>query len=302
MILVIGDVMLDKYSFGEVSRISPEAPVPVIWVKKENDLLGGAGNVAKNISAMGEEVGLCGVVGSEPMGARVKELIQNSKITDLTVIDKNRSTTVKHRFIALEYNQQLLRADYENRTRVEFRGLKEKLMDVFNKNKVDVVVIADYAKGVVTEELMSYLKSKGVKILVDPKPNNIHMYKDVFLIKPNLKELSNILGETIKNEDKDVGEAAMELSKKLNTNIVVTRGGKGATLATTDGNVQHFPGHDVPVHDVTGAGDTFIATLAYGIKRAFSLEESIKLANKAASIVITKLGAATVTPEELGVE
>ena len=296
-IMVVGEVMLDKYSFGDVERISPEAPVPVLHITKEFSMLGGAGNVAKNLVALGNDVLLFSILGKDDAGNSIKVLCKKHGIK-FSFISDGRPTIIKHRFIANGYNQQLLRVDYE-----EVKPIDKKYISSFNiDDTIKTIVISDYGKGLITKDLMKFLQKKfNGKIIVDPKPKNIEFYKNVFLIKPNLNEASKILNKNIINEDNAVGLAALEISKELNTNVVVTRGEKGATLITVDGKIFHIKGHDVPVHDVTGAGDTFVATLAHFIDKGDDLPKAVSLANKAAAISVTRLGASTVSLAELGV-
>ncbi len=300
MIGVMGDVMLDRYSFGKVDRISPEAPVPVLHVTKEENKIGGAGNVAKNIVALGEKAVLFSVTGEDAAGRIIRERLNELGVLFNIKNDKNRPTIIKHRFIAEEYNQQLLRADYETIEDIP-KDIADSLLDTHLLKGITWMVISDYGKGVVTKHVIDRLKAEGIRLIVDPKPKNIHSYKDVFLVKPNLKETEQIIRRKINNVDRDIEEAAHEIQEITNSNIVITRGSKGVTVLTKDGEIYHIPSHPVQVYDVTGAGDTFIATLTFGLSKGLDIIEATRLANKASAIVVTKLGAATVSLEELGV-
>ena len=297
-ILVLGEVMLDYYTYGVVERINPEAPVPVIEVKREEYTLGGAGNVAKNLVGLKENPILVSICNHDEAGIKIRELARNLGI-DTYFINDSRPTIVKHRFIALGYNQQLLRVDKEERTPLS-REHADRILEKISEINPEIIVISDYGKGLITPYLMDKLKQiyKG-KILVDPKPKNIKNYRNVYLIKPNMKEARMILGEEIINENQEVGRAARKIMEKYSANIVITRGDKGATLATLKGEIYHLKAKARQVHDVSGAGDTFIATLTYAIKNGYSLKQAVELANKAASIVVGKLGTVAITREEL---
>ncbi|AEH06037.1 bifunctional heptose 7-phosphate kinase/heptose 1-phosphate adenyltransferase [Methanothermococcus okinawensis] len=299
MICVLGDVMLDKYTYGKVERINPEAPVPVLNVVKERYTLGGAGNVANNISSLNEEVVLLGICNENGnFGRQMVELCRKKDIKYYFISD-GRPTIVKHRFVALGYNQQLLRVDYEEKHPLN-GNYSKMFVDKIVELNPDILIISDYAKGVITEDLMETIKKqfKG-RILIDPKPDNIHLYKNVYLIKPNLKEASGIVGRDIKNTNEDVEKAGLDIVGKYNANVVITRSEKGSTLITLDGEIYHIPTEAKEIHDVSGAGDTYIATLGYALSKKYDLVDAVNLANKASSIVVGKVGTATVSLEEL---
>ncbi|MEO2118106.1 MAG: PfkB family carbohydrate kinase [Methanocaldococcus sp.] len=300
MIIVLGEVMLDKYTYGKVERINPEAPVPILNVVEERYTLGGAGNVANNISSLNHDVFLISILNNDEFGKCIEELCNKNNI-EYHFISDGRPTIVKHRFVAMGYNQQLLRVDYEKVYPINDE-LSSKILEVIKNlnGKSDILIISDYAKGLITRELIEGIKKefKG-KILVDPKPKNIDFYKDVYLIKPNLKEASQILGREIENKNNEVEKAGLELVDKYNSNFVITRSEKGATLITLDGEIFHIPTKVKEVHDVSGAGDTFIAVLGYALDKGYNLVDAVKLANKASSIVVGKVGTATVSLDEL---
>ncbi|WP_456472945.1 bifunctional heptose 7-phosphate kinase/heptose 1-phosphate adenyltransferase [Methanocaldococcus sp.] len=300
MIIVLGDVMLDKYTYGKVERINPEAPVPILNVVEEKYTLGGAGNVANNIASLKHDVFLISILNNDEFGKCIKKLCNENNIKYYFVSD-GRPTIVKHRFVAMGYNQQLLRVDYEKIYPIS-EEISNKILDKIKElnSKSNILIISDYAKGLITKELMKKIKKefKG-KILVDPKPKNIEFYKDVYLIKPNLKEVSQIIGKEIENKDDDLEKVGLELVEKFNSNFVITRSEKGATLITLNGDIYHIPTKVKEVHDVSGAGDTFIAVLAYALDNGYDLIDAVKLANKASSIVVGKVGTATVSLDEL---
>jgi rfaE bifunctional protein kinase chain/domain len=301
MITVLGEVMLDKFTYGKVERINPEAPVPILSVITKKYAVGGAGNVANNIASLKVPVNLISSANlNDEFGKKIVEMCSNNNISCKFVSD-GRPTILKHRFVALGYNQQLLRADYEEKKPFSETIIDEILLYFKNlKDESDILVISDYNKGLLNRKLVEGLKHefKG-KIIVDPKPENIELYSDVYLIKPNIFEASKILGKEILNTDESVESAGIELVEKLNSNIVITRSEKGVSAFTKNGKIEHISTNVRDVHDVSGAGDTFIATLSYAIDRGYDLIDAVKLANKASSIVVSKSGTATVTLEEL---
>ena len=296
MILVIGDVMLDKYTFGKIERINPEAPVPILHVNKEEYRLGGAANTANNISALGEKVILIGLTNKDNSGEMFNKLCKNNNIEYYSFCDE-RPTIVKQRFIAKMYNQQVLRVDYENGKLVS-QDISDNIIKLILEKNPNIIVISDYAKGIITEYFMTKLKKEfSGKILADTKPKNVNFIKDIFLLKPNIKEAKEILKTEYIS---DSNTAAEEISEKFNCNVVITMGKEGSVLY--DKNTKEiFSVKSVAkdVYDVSGAGDTFIATLAYAINKDYSLKNALKLANKAASIVVGKLGTATISYDEL---
>jgi len=296
MVLIVGDVMLDRFVFGTVDRINPEAPVPILEVSEVSHNLGGAGNVAMNLITLHEEVTLVGIVGDDDDGKLVQTLCERVGINFIPLA-KDRITTLKERYVALPYRQQLLRVDRELRLPVE-----DKYWDAtFSKIKglqPEYIIVSDYAKGVITPYGMRKLRTLDVPLFVDPKPQNIELYRDSFLVKPNLRELRIILNRPVANDDHAVEEAGRMLYDRLRANLVITRSEKGATLISKDGIV-HVPAERREVYDVTGAGDTFIAALVWGYKRTGNLIEAVRLANKAAGIAVSKLGVATVTVDEV---
>ncbi|MBB6066831.1 bifunctional heptose 7-phosphate kinase/heptose 1-phosphate adenyltransferase [Methanococcus maripaludis] len=301
MILVLGEVMLDKYTYGKVERINPEAPVPIINVVTKKYAMGGAGNVANNIASLNHPVCLISSANlNDEFGKKIAEICKNNRIK-CNFMSDGRSTILKHRFVALGYNQQLLRADYEEKHAYSEELIAEIIKNFKNlKDKSDVLIISDYNKGLVSQKIINEIKKEfNGKILVDPKPENIDLYKGVYLIKPNLSEASKILGMPIINEDSNVETAGLKLVEKYESNVIITRSEKGVSVFTKDGNIEHICGKVRDVHDVSGAGDTFIATLAYAIDKGYELIDAVKLANRASSIVVSKSGTATVTLEEL---
>ncbi len=289
-VLVIGDIILDKYVFGKVERISPEAPVPVVEVEREEYRLGGAGNVAGNLKALGVDVYLCGVVGNDREGELIKDFLRKEGIKDLTVKDEKRRTTLKTRIVSM--SQQLIRIDREEVSYIRDDVLKT-LIDYLNSYDFEYVIVSDYAKGVIVDELTSAIRNKGVMWSVDPKPKNMRFYGGATLITPNEKEVREMSGV------EDVVEGAFILREELGVDtIAVTRGAKGITLVREEG-FKNFPARAKQVFDVTGAGDTVIAVMSSLMLTDASWDEICTLANIAAGISVGKLGTSPVMPEEI---
>ena len=305
-ILIIGDIILDRYIFGKVSRISPEAPVPVVDVARESFLLGGAANVANNIIALGGKVTVAGVVGKDRAGDVTRELLAASGISSEGIIEDSRPTTVKSRVIA--HNQQVVRFDREDR-----RKLEGKSLEIFLKYikgvlpQFDAVIISDYQKGVVTAALVKavvkFAKQKRTFVAVDPKVGHFHLYKNVSIITPNLMEASQGSGIEIKDERSLLRAGKTLLSRISCSSVLITRGEEGMSLFERDSakgiKVTHIPTVAVKVFDVTGAGDTVIAAFTLAHAAGASLRDSAIISNHAAGIVVGEVGTAVATPETL---
>ena len=289
-ILVVGDIILDSYLKGKVERISPEAPVPILEVEGEEFRLGGAGNVAKNLSSLGAKTLLCGVIGKDEAGKMLKNLLERNGIESFLVED-DRPTTKKTRIVSL--NQQLLRIDWESRKKVEGK-VAERLKEFIMEANVNGIIVSDYAKGVITEEVTEVVRNKGIFWSVDPRPVNKHLYRGAFLMTPNEKELMEMM-KPLSGGIEELGRKLKE-ELKLKT-LVVTRGAKGMTLF--DEGIKHFPARARKVYDVTGAGDTVIATLTAFRLAGASWDEACELANVCAGIVVGEFGTASVKPEQL---
>lgn len=295
-LLVVGDVMLDRYWFGEVSRISPEAPVPVVRVERREERLGGAANVARNAVALGAQTGLLGVVGQDEAGDMVQKLLTDLHVTSYLNRDVAISTIIKLRVIGRQ--QQLLRIDFEHPPTDTV--LRDKLTQ-FNVllPQYDVVVLSDYAKGslVNVAEMIAAGRRLGKRILVDPKGDDFTRYKGASVLTPNKSELRHVVGAW-KNEE-GLTEKAQQLRESLDLEaLLLTRSEEGMSLYTAD-QVVHIPTVAREVYDVSGAGDTVIATLATMLGTGMSITEAVAIANRAGGIVVGKLGTATVTKEEL---
>lgn len=299
-IAVIGDVMIDRYVWGTVNRISPEAPVPVVEVESESSRLGGAANVATNIVSLGASAFLIGVVGDDISGKEFRTELQQQKTTsDGIVTDPARPTTVKTRVIA--HNQHVVRIDSEEKKDVDF-SIQQKLYAVIEKNidTIDGIIIEDYNKGVIVTELIRriiQLANKHNKIItIDPKFNNFFEYTNVTVFKPNKKETEEALGKKLSTDD-DVTAAGRALLQRLSAeNILLTRSEKGMSLFQKDGTITHIPTHARKVADVSGAGDTVIATLTAVLCAGGTIAESAMLSNVAGGIVCGEVGIIPIDP------
>lgn len=302
-ILVIGDIMLDEYLLCNVTRISPEAPVPVASVYEKKHVLGGAANVANNLSAFGVKVDLIGVVGEDDFTETLKLLLQNSSIsTDNIIIDNSRPTTVKSRILA--GNQQLIRLDREKKHKISQNIEEEIIKRVLESiDKYNVIIFSDYAKGVLTQTLIERInaaaKDRGIKTLVDPVPQTFSHYKGTYLIKPNKKEAEEFAGVLFgeKYENKHLIRDILK-SKSEGANLIITLGKDGMIVFNGEEEVQ-IPTKAQEVYDVSGAGDTVMAAIAASISTGANLVDAAHIGNIAASIVLRKIGTATCTRQEL---
>jgi len=301
-ILVIGDLMVDHYIWGKVKRVSPEAPVPVVEVSDEQLLPGGAANVANNLISLGARVFITGVIGKDEMGERlVKDLNRKGINTDGILIDKDRPTTMKTRIIA--HNQQVVRFDRESREdidKVTSRRMLSYVRDCLPNIKG--IIISDYCKGVITKrfipELLEITDSKRF-IAIDPKIGHFGYYKGVNLITPNINEASSGSGIEI-TDKRSLVMAGRRLMERLHCNaIIITRGEEGMTLFEDNGRVTHIPTSAKEVYDVTGAGDTVIATFTLSHCAGASLIDSAIYANYAAGVVVGEVGTTVINIDKL---
>nr|WP_294895316.1 D-glycero-beta-D-manno-heptose-7-phosphate kinase [uncultured Pedobacter sp.] len=302
-ILVIGDLMLDHYIHGSATRLSPEAPVPIVSAKKEFKIIGGAGNVANNIIALGGKVSVGGVVGDDDNGEEIiKILLEKQADTSLIVKDKSRSTTLKTRILA--DNHQIVRVDREHlhpiNTEIETE-ISDQLANEISKS--DIVIISDYNKGLLTplltQNIINYAKSVNKKVVVDPKGIDYSKYKNAYLIKPNRKELTETAKIGSLNNEASLKEAATVVFNQTNVeNLVVTLSEEGMVIINAT-EFTTLPIKATEVYDVTGAGDTVIATIAYCLAIGLNLYEACQISNYAAAIVIKHVGSATTSIEEV---
>ncbi|MBD3209155.1 D-glycero-beta-D-manno-heptose-7-phosphate kinase [Candidatus Woesearchaeota archaeon] len=302
-VLVIGDVMIDHYIKGKVSRISPEAPVPVVQVLEEYERLGGAANVAANITSLGGNAVLVSVAGQDEGLKKLRGLLKDKGIVDRLVTIKKRRTTIKSR--VLGHNQQLLRMDYEEDGGLDEetgQALLEKVKEVVSSDGINIVVLSDYAKGVLTgnviEKLVTYCNEQGLKTVIDPKPKNIRHCRHCYLLTPNHVEASSYAGIPEENGE-GITKIGVAIAAELESNVLVTRGEEGMALFRTGHEPLMIPTEAKQVFDVTGAGDTVTAVTALGLGAGGDLEESVRLANKAAGVVVGKAGTETLEKKDL---
>ena len=298
-ILVIGDLMLDRFIWGEVERISPEAPVQVVKVDKESCSPGGAANTAANISALGGEAYLAGLIGKDPAGESLRGLLEEAGIdTSLIDILPKARTIEKMRLVGR--NQQIARIDYDYEFKAEqAQGLYEKAIQKLEA--IDAVLISDYEKGTINEsirQLIQEAKKQGIPVIADPKPANAELYSGVTLLTPNLKEAGEIAGYA-GSSDQDMEKICRIINKRLSCDVLITRGSEGMTLMERKGRVHHIPTTAHEVYDVSGAGDTVASVMALGLASGAGLEKAAHLANTAAGIAVGKLGTAVVTSADL---
>ena len=295
-VLVAGDVMLDRYWFGEVERISPEAPVPVVKIARSEERPGGAANVARNVSALGPEATLLSVVGNDEAGAALEKLLAGERVRTSLLRDPAVPTTVKLRVIGRQ--QQLLRIDFE--TAPSHEVLAAKLAD-YNRllHGADVVILSDYGKGGLTHiaTMIDRARAAGKTVLVDPKGDDYARYRNATVLTPNRAELREVIGRW--KDEADLTARAQKLRADLALEaLLVTRSEEGMTLFTAEG-AQTIPAQAREVYDVSGAGDTVIATLGVMLAAGASLPDAVGVANEAAGVVVGKLGTAVVHPQEL---
>ncbi len=302
-ILVVGDLILDEFIWGKVSRISPEAPVPVVWVNSESFVPGGAANVANNIQSLGGEVNVVGGVGADNNGAILKEeLAKRGIIVDGVISDKTRPTTVKTRVIA--HHQQVVRIDKEKTDSLD-DSVVDNMVDYIREriDSVDALIIEDYGKGVILprllQEILPLSKKHNRMVVVDPKEEHFSYYQGVTLITPNHHEAQQASGVKISDE-KSLERAGKELIKRLECEaVLITRGEDGMSLFEGNGEVTHISTVAQDVFDVSGAGDTVAGVLTLALASGANMIEAAHISNYAAGIVVGEVGIAVVTQEEL---
>jgi len=302
-ILVVGDMILDEFIWGDVSRISPEAPVPVVEVKSQSYMPGGAANVAGNIRSLSGKVSMTGVIGTDEAGRILKNSLLKIKAdTTGAFQDEKRPTSCKTRIVA--HNQQVVRIDREKVGQINSR-MHNKLMQFIKKKiaKVDAVILEDYGKGVITAHLVNEVvclaRKYGKIVSVDPKEENFFSYKGVTVITPNHHEAGRALGIKIKDK-KTLRQAGKEILERFGSQaVLITLGENGMCLFESNGHITHIPTVAKEVYDVSGAGDTVISVLTMALATGASMLEAAYLSNFAAGIVVGKVGIGTVSLEEL---
>jgi rfaE bifunctional protein kinase chain/domain len=293
-IAVVGDLMLDRYFWGSVARISPEAPVPVVEVESESMRLGGAANVANNVKSLGADPILIGVIGNDNTGTLLRDLIAENGFTPVgLIVADNRPTTVKTRVIA--HGQHVVRFDRETKSEIS-SVVQRKILDIVRQNldSLDAIIIEDYNKGVVIKGLIKELVDMAEKdkkvVTADPKFDNFFEYRGATVFKPNSKELEAAMGVKLVDNDA-VEEAGKTLMKRVKAkNILLTRGEKGMTLFEETGTITHIPARTRKVADVSGAGDTVISTITVALASGATVREATSLANYAGGVVCGEVG------------
>lgn len=304
-VLCIGDLMLDEFVYGEVSRISPEAPAPVIAVQRSETNIGGAGNVARNIASLGARCVFAGLIGDDEAGAKLKTLLaQEGRIEAVLVCDSGRPTTRKVRFVSEHFSTHMLRADWEMAAPAS-ADVEQKLIDAILPQlaRADIVLLSDYAKGVLTARVIRNVidaaKKLGKRVIVDPKSANFAIYRGATLLTPNRKEFAEATRSRA-DTGSSIAAAAQDAMYLADCEaMLVTQSEHGMTLVTRDGQAIHVPALPVKVRDVSGAGDTVAAVLALSLAARADWETALRMANAAAAVAVGKKGTATVTPAEL---
>jgi len=301
-ILVFGDCMLDEWLWGKVSRISPEAPVPVVEIFDRTYTPGGAANVVNNLVSLGGRVTLAGLIGEDDAGKLLKSELKKRGV-DLSglLIDSQRPTTTKIRIVA--HTQQVCRADREVKQKIDKSQAAKILQALESKTGYNAVLLSDYGKGVLNGELLPALikrvKEKKVLLTAGPKPESLHLFKGVDLVSLNQKEAATYVGYQL-NDGDSLCRAGEKILEDLECRaVLITRGEYGMSLFTKKGEIKHIPAIATEVYDVSGAGDTVIATLTMALACGADLPSSMELANYAAAVVVRKVGTATLTPQEL---
>jgi len=300
-ILVIGDLIIDKYLWGKCERISPEAPVQIIDIQNDTSVLGGAGNVVNNLNSLGANVSIMSVVGDCKISKELKEMILDMGIsTEFLITEPKRISSKKTRVISSQ--QQVIRFDLESKKKIS-ENSEKKLLELFKSSlsSFQLVILSDYGKGLltknITQKIIQISKKKNIKVIVDPKGNDFTKYNSSYLLTPNKKEASLATGINITDKD-SLDKALLKLKKDCNLDIsMITLSEDG--IAILDKHSRIHPTFAKEVYDVTGAGDTVIASLGYAIAIGIGIDEAVKFANLAAGVVVSKIGSATTTFEEI---
>lgn len=297
-VLVVGDVMLDRYWFGDVNRISPEAPVPIAKISKTEHRAGGAANVARNIAALGGQAAVLSIVGQDEAGDMLDDLMKNHQISSYLQRSPTMATTLKLRVLAR--NQQLIRLDFEEQPEAVYLN---QLFELYEQllPKYDVVILSDYGKGILTRvsDMISVAKKAGKCVLIDPKGNDFSKYFGATLLTPNRAELKEVTGAW--SDENSLTTKAQQLRQELDLEaLLLTRSEEGMTLYRAH-QIDHQPTRAQEVYDVSGAGDTVIATMGLCLAAGYAMPEAMHIANAAAGVVVAKLGTAVCSFEELTV-
>ena len=304
-VLCVGDLMLDEFVYGEISRISPEAPAPVIAVQRSETNVGGAGNVARNIAALGARCIFVGLAGEDDAGERLRTTLSRERLIEpLLISDPARPTTRKVRFVSEHFSTHMLRADWETLAPASGK-VEQTLIDAILPQlpRADIVLLSDYAKGVLTARVIRSVidaaRSLGKRVIVDPKSADFGIYRGATLLTPNSKEFTDAAGRRA-DDQASLATAARDLMRIADCEApLVTQSAHGMTLVPGEGEVIHVPAHTVKVRDVTGAGDTVVATLAVSLAAGADWEAALRTASAAAAVAVAKSGTTIVTLAEL---
>src|SRR6266852_4278681 len=304
-VLCVGDLMLDEFSYGEVSRISPEAPAPVIAVQRSETNIGGAGNVARNVASLGARCIFVGLIGEDDAGAKLKaRLSQESRIESVLVCDSARPTTRKVRFVSEHFSTHMLRADWELAL-PSSADIEQKLIDAILPllARADIVLLSDYAKGVLTARVIRNVidaaRKAHKRVIVDPKSSNFAIYRGATLLTPNRKEFAEATRSRA-DTDQSIAEAARDAIILADCEaILVTQIEDGMTLVPRTGEMVHVPAHPVKLRDVSVAGDTVVAALALALAAGADWEAALRISSAAAAVAVSKQGTASVSAAEL---
>jgi rfaE bifunctional protein kinase chain/domain len=303
-VLVVGDVMLDEYAFGDVQRVSPEAPVPLVELTRRMSACGGAANAAHGVVALGGTALLAGVIGDDAEGAQLRSEVEACGVAgDGLVVVRGRPTTTKLRVIARA--QHVVRIDHEHREEID-RAVRDRLIAWvrFHVRDVDAVIVSDYAKGVLSPAtclaIIEAAREAGAPVVVDPKGPDFTKYLGASVVTPNLREAASAARMALDSDARTVASIACRVAEIVpGANVLVTLGDDGMHLRSADGHVMTATVEAQAVHDVTGAGDTVVATLATALARGVSLQDAVRLSNQAAAIAVSRMGAVAVTLKDL---
>lgn len=301
-IAVIWDAMLDIYVFWNTDRKNPESPMPLLRIEKQEIRLWWASNVAHNIANLNWDVELISLIWDDANWKLFNNICEEKNI-EVHWLIMDAPTITKTRYLDSQYKQQLLRVDYEEKKKITNEQIKN-LVNILEEDKPEIILISDYDKWIITPEcvdsIKSYTRENSVKILVDIKPQNLELFYDVFLVKPNFKEFCEMMWISwIENTEENISNYGKLFVERYKTNIVITRWWKWSSLITKEWEIYHIPSEELKIFDVSWAWDTYIATLTYAISNNYSLVDAVKLSNKASWIVVWKVGTATITRKEL---
>jgi D-glycero-beta-D-manno-heptose-7-phosphate kinase len=295
VVVIVGDIILDHYQWGEVTRISPEAPVPVVYVEKETYCLGGAANVARNIRSMGAEPYLVGVVGDDKYGQQIEQLLQQENIKGGIYFSSERKTTLKTRVMG--NSQQIVRVDMESLTPLSSKEFKALEDSYASAQAGSYVIVSDYGKGLINEHTLNMIKNR--KLIIDPKNKNFNRYQDIYIMTPNKNEAQEGSGQLIETREDIIIAGKKIIQKNQSANLLITMGPEGMVLFKDNGEIIHITTSARKVFDVTGAGDTVIGVLGMCLEAGIDLEAGCILANFAAGIVVGQIGTAAANKNEL---